>query len=344
MATDHLRRGTREVRERIEADVLAPSATRCVGAGDRERTEDPDPYRTAFERDRDRILHSKAFRRLKHKTQVFLNPSGDHYVTRMTHALQVTQVARALARGLGLSEPLAEAIALGHDVGHTPFGHTGEDALGPYLPQGWHHAAQGVRIFEVLEDLNLTAEVRDGIRAHTWKITPGPQTPEASCVRYADRIAYLSHDALDAIRAGILRPDDLPASTRPTFGEPGTEWIGRMIEGIIEHSMTTGSVAMEPGMLEAMHEVRRFLFANVYTAGENARRRDGAIAVIRHLMDHYLAVPERIPSSYRDNDADAVVQVADYVAGMTDRYALAVHDSLFRPRLFDLPALPGEPN
>ena len=335
-------RGTREAREKIEAQTLAPGAARSAGAGDRAHPEEPDPYRTAFERDRDRILHSKAFRRLKHKTQVFLNPSGDHYVTRMTHALQVTQVARALARGLSLNEPLAEAIALGHDVGHTPFGHTGEDALEPYFDNGWHHAAQGVRIFEVLEQANLTFQVRDGIRAHTWKINPPPETPEAFCVRYADRIAYLSHDALDAIRAGIITASDFPAATKPAFGEPGTEWIGRMIEGVIEHSLATGELAMDPDMLAAMHEVRAFMFKNVYMGDENARRRDGAIAVIRHLMDHYLADPGQIPATYRDNDAATVVQVADYVAGMTDRYALAMHDQLFRPRLFDVPPRPGD--
>ena len=344
MLSEEFVRGTREAREAVESQTLAPAATRSTAAGDRVRPEEPDPYRTAFERDRDRILHSKAFRRLKHKTQVFLNPSGDHYVTRMTHALQVTQVARALARGLGLNEPLAEAIALGHDVGHTPFGHTGEDALAPYFTEGWHHAAQGVRIFEVLERKNLTAQVRDGIRAHTWRINPPPETPEGFCVRYADRIAYLTHDALDAIRAGLLRPEDLPGSTRPMFGEPGTEWVGRMIEGIIEHSLASGELAMEPQMLQAMHEVRDFMFTNVYLAGENARRRDGAIAVIQHLMDHYLANPDEIPESYRDNDVDTVVQVADYVAGMTDRYALTMHDQLFRPRLFDMPPLPGEPS
>ena len=197
--------------------------------------------RTAFERDRDRILHSKAFRRLKHKTQVFVDPEGDHYVTRLTHTLQVTQIARALAAALSLNESLAEAVALGHDVGHSPFGHTGEDALSPYFPTsgGWHHAAQSVRIFEVLEDLNLTWEVRDGIRAHSWSIDPPPATQEAMCVRYADRIAYLTHDALDchacraARRSGpVPGLDDAPAS-----GRWARAWIGGMIDAVIEHSM-----------------------------------------------------------------------------------------------------------
>ena len=217
----------RAAREAAE-EQLAPAATRSARSRGRARPEAEDPLRTAFERDRDRILHAKAFRRLKHKTQVFLNPDGDHFVTRLTHTLQVTQVARSLARALGLNETLAEAIALGHDVGHSPFGHLGEDALEPYVPGGWHHAAQGVRIVEVLEHLNLTWEVRDGIRAHSWKIDPPPATREAECVRYADRIGYLSHDALDAIRAGVLRPDDLPARARERVRGAGQRrWSGR---------------------------------------------------------------------------------------------------------------------
>ena len=204
----------REAREAEEARWLAPAAFRSADSRGRVRTEEPDALRTAFERDRDRILHSKAFRRLKHKTQVFVNPEGDHYVTRLTHTIQVTQIARALAAALSLNESLAEAIGLGHDVGHSPFGHTGEDALSPYFPStgGWHHAAQSVRIYEVLEDLNLSWEVRDGIRAHSWKIDPPPSTQEAHCVRFADRIAYLTHDALDAMRAGVLTADEFPAA------------------------------------------------------------------------------------------------------------------------------------
>ena len=216
-------RATREADE----ERLSPLATRSAASRGRARREAPDAFRTVFERDRDRIVHAKAFRRLKHKTQVFLHPDGDHFITRLTHTLQVAQIARSLAAALGLNEPLAEAIALGHDVGHTPFGHTGEKALSPYFPpEGWHHAAQSVRIFEVLEDLNLSWEVRDGIRAHSWKISPPPATPEAHCVRYADRIAYLSHDALDALRAGVLAPGEFPRGVVARFWEPGRAWIG----------------------------------------------------------------------------------------------------------------------
>ena len=336
--SQRFQRVTRAQREAAE-EALAPAATRSMQSKGRRRPEEPDPYRTAFERDRARILHSKAFRRLKHKTQVFLNPGGDHYATRLTHALQVMQVARALARALGLNETLAEAIALGHDVGHTPFGHTGEDALAPYFAGGWHHSHQGVRLYEVLEDCNLTWEVRDGIRAHTWKIDPPPATPEGLCVRFADRIAYLSHDALDALRAGVLSPRDFPAAARRHLGEPGTEWIGRMIRAVVEHSIEAREVAMAPETLACMHALRSFMFERVYQTGENAQRKGAAIEVIRRLMDHHIAHPDEIPATYRDPNADVTTQAADWVAGMTDRFALATHDALFRPRLFDVPPL-----
>jgi dGTPase len=322
----------RTARERAE-ERLAPAAARAIGSRGRARPEPEDALRTAYERDRDRILHAKAFRRLKHKTQVFLHPDGDHFVTRLTHTLQVTQVARSLAEALSLNETLAEAIALAHDVGHSPFGHIGEDALDPYVEGGWHHAAQGVRIVEVLEDLNLTWEVRDGVRAHSWKITPPPATREGECVRYADRIGYLSHDALDAVRAGVLRVGDLPARARSVFGEPGSAMVGAMIEAVVEGSLspanTTGAVVMAPDALEAMQELRVFMFERVYESDTAAGQKNVAIDVIRRLVDHHLAHPELIPASYRDTEADPVTQVVDYVTGMTDRFALATHDRLF---------------
>jgi dGTPase len=319
----------RAARERAE-ETLAPAAVRSAATRGRAHDEPEDPLRTAFERDRDRILHAKAFRRLKHKTQVFLNPDGDHFVTRLTHTLQVTQIARSLARALGLNETLAEAIALGHDLGHSPFGHLGEDALEPYVEGGWHHAAQGVRIVEVLEHLNLTWEVRDGIRAHSWKIAPPPDTREAECVRYADRIAYLSHDALDAVRAGVLRPDELPARPHRVFGEPGSDMVGAMIGAVVGGSLADGGVVvMSPGELDAMHELRTFMFERVYASETAAGQKHVAIDVIRRLVDHHLAHPEQVPESYRDPDADVLTQVVDYVSGMTDRFALATHDRLF---------------
>jgi dGTPase len=321
-------RRDRSVRE-AEEERLSPAATRSTRSRGRARTEEPDAYRTAFERDRDRIIHSKAFRRLKHKTQVYLNPEGDHFVTRLTHTLQVAQIARALAAGLSLNEPLAEAIALGHDVGHTPFGHTGEEALSPYFPpDGWHHAAQSVRVYEVLEDLNLTWEVRDGIRAHSWKIEPPPSTQEALCVRYADRIAYLTHDALDAIRAGVLAADSFPGAVQARFGEPGRVWVGEMIDAVLEHSLRVGEVRMDDPTLAVMHELRAFMFNRVYLAPSLLREQKVAIQMLRDLVDQHLAHPDQIPATYREADAPLVTQVADFVAGMTDRYALATHQRL----------------
>ena len=324
-------RRDRIVRE-AEEEHLSPAATRSTLSRGRARAEESDAYRTAFERDRDRIIHSKAFRRLKHKTQVFLNPEGDHFVTRLTHTLQVAQIARALAAGLSLNEPLAEAIALGHDVGHTPFGHTGEEALSPYFPpDGWHHAAQSVRVYEVLEDLNLTWEVRDGIRAHSWKIEPPPSTPEAFCVRYADRIAYLTHDALDAIRAGVLATDAFPSAVQARFGEPGRAWVGEMIEAVLDNSLQVGDVRMDDETLAVMHDLRDFMFERVYLAPALLREQRAAIDTLRDLVDHHLAHPEQMPASYREDDAPLITQVADYVAGMTDRYALAAHERLMPP-------------
>jgi dGTPase len=328
-----LRRRDRQARE-TEEERLSTSATRSTATLGRERPEEPDEFRTAFERDRDRIIHSKAFRRLKHKTQVFLNPEGDHFVTRLTHTMQVTQVARSLAAALSLNEPLAEAIALGHDVGHSPFGHTGEDALSPYFaPDEWHHAAQSVRIFEVLENQNLTWEVRDGIRAHSWKIDPPPATPEAYCVRFADRIAYLAHDGVDALRAGVLDRASFPADAIERFGEPGRPWINSMITAVIDESLRSGAVRMDEPTLAVMNRLRDFMFVNVYESAEQQRQQRRAITVIRDLMDWHLEHPEEIPDTYRQTDATGIVQAADYIAGMTDRFALATHDRLFRPTL-----------
>lgn len=325
MAEGLIRRD-RPVRE-AEETRLSRVAARSADSRGRARAEEPDPFRTAFERDRDRIIHSKAFRRLKHKTQVFLNPEGDHYVTRLTHTLHVAQIARALAAALALNEPLAEAIALGHDVGHTPFGHTGEEALSPYFPpDGWHHAAQSVRVYEALENLNLTWEVRDGIRAHSWKIEPPPATQEAYCVRYADRIAYLSHDALDAMRAGVLDGRSFPETVLGRFGAPGRAWIAEMIEAVIDHSLEVGQVAMDPETLAVMNELRAFMFERVYMTGDLRREQESAVEVIRRLVEHHLANPGEIPDTFREHAAEPVIQVVDYVAGMTDRYALAVHE------------------
>jgi dGTPase len=322
---------TREQREDQERQGLAPAACRAAESRGRSRPEPLDPFRTAFERDRDRILHSKAFRRLKHKTQVFLNPEGDHYVTRLTHTLQVTQIGRSLAVALGLNEKLVEAICLGHEVGHPPFGHNGEAALTPYVDGEWLHSEQSVRVFEVLEPLNLSWEVLDGIRAHTWKVDPGPATQEGLILRYADRIAYLVHDFDDAARAGVIETADLPGAVLETLGRPGREWVERMIHSVIEESHRQGSVAMEPRVLSAMHELRDFMFERVYLRPEARLQAEKVVRLLRHLVDYYLERPHEIPASYRQEEAPEVIRVIDYVAGMTDRFALREHDRLFRP-------------
>lgn len=323
---------TRERRDAMERELLAPAATRSAESRGRERPEEPDPYRTAFERDRDRILHSKAFRRLKHKTQVFINPEGDHVVTRLTHTLQVTQVGRSLAVALGLNEVLTEAICLAHEVGHPPFGHNGEIALSPYVEGEWLHAEQSVRVFEVLEPVNLSWEVLDGIRAHSWKIEPGPATPEGMLLRFADRIAYLVHDMDDAMRAGVLDRKELPRQALQVFGEPGREWIATMIHAVIDGSLEAGEVTMTPEVLDAMHAFRDFMFERVYLRPEARAQADKAVRVLRDLVEHYLENPADMPESYRLRDEPMMTQVLDVVAGMTDRYALRAHDQAFRPR------------
>lgn len=326
-------RVTRAMREEREA-LLSPLASRSVESRGREQDEAPDPLRTAFEVDRDRIAHSKAFRRLKHKTQVFINPEGDHFVTRMSHTLQVTQIARAIARALDLNEDLTEAICLGHDCGHTPFGHTGEAALSEYVDGAeWLHSEQGVRIFRLLEPKNLSWEVLDGIRAHTWRVNPPPHTAEGWVCRFADRIAYLNHDLLDAVRAGLVAHADLPDDVTSALGDfVGESWIERMIDAVIDESIERGKVVMRQDVLQAMRTFREFMFERVYLRPEAAAQADRAKAVIHQLVDFLCRHPDEIPATYRRDEAETLQQVLDYVAGMTDRYALSLHDRWFRPR------------
>jgi dGTPase len=332
--SDRFIRRTREVREEAERG-LAPAAARSFESKGREVEEEPDEFRTAFERDRDRIVHTKAFRRLKHKTQVFINPEGDHYVTRLTHTLQVTQIGRSMAASLGLNEALTEAICLGHDVGHSPFGHTGEDALSPYVGHDWLHSAHSVRVLSVLEPQNLTFEVLDGIRAHSWRVNPPPATQEGMLCRFADRIAYLTHDVADAIRADILRLSDLPAAALQRFGDQSRLWINEMIRSVVDHSLEEGEVAMEPETLEIMNDLRSFMFERVYLRPEAEAQRIRAVGVIQSLVDYFSAHPDEVPPTTTVPDADPVTAAIDFVAGMTDRYAIMTHDGLFRPRLFD---------
>jgi len=330
-ATPPLRRRTREVREQEEAERLSPIAARAAEARPRDVPEPEDPYRTVFERDRDRVLHCKAFRRLKHKTQVFLNPDGDHFVTRLSHTLQVAQVGRSIANALALNEPLTEAICLAHDIGHAPFGHTGEDALSPLLAEGWQHAIHGVRIVEVLEPLNLTPEVRDGISQSSWRNDPPPCTAEGMVCRFADRIAYLAHDAQDAERAGVLDPADLPDHLVARFGPPGRRWIESMITKVVDASVAAGQVTMADDDLEAMHELRTWMFDHIYLRPAARAQSERGVKVIRDLVTWYEAHPREIPPTYRVEGASDLRAAVDYVAGMTDRYAIRAHDERFRP-------------
>lgn len=328
-------RRDRPERERLEHQLLAPAATKADESKGRGENEEDDEFRTAFERDRDRVVHSKAFRRLKHKTQVFLNPDGDHFVTRMTHTIQVNQVGRAMASALGLNEDLTEAICLAHDVGHSPFGHTGEDALTPLIGEEWLHSIHGVRTLELLEPLNLTREVLDGVRAHSWKIDTPPETPEGWLCRFADRIAYLTHDVSDALRAGVLEYHDLPVRTLTTFGATSREWIGAMVSAVVETSYRDGEVSMDDECLDVMDELRDFMFERVYLRPESETQKEKAIVVIQDLVGYYETHPDEVPDSYTVADADSLTRAVDYVAGMTDRFALRTHDRLFRPTLLD---------
>jgi dGTPase len=331
---DFLRRQRIE-RERLENDLLAPAGTRSASSKGREVPEEPDEYRTAFERDRDRIVHTKAFRRLKHKTQVFINPEGDHFVTRLTHTLQVTQIGRSMAAALGLNEDLTEAICLGHDVGHSPFGHTGEEALAPYVGHDWLHSAHSVRVLSLLEPQNLTFEVIDGIRAHSWRVDPPPSTPEGYLCRYADRIAYLTHDVADAIRAGILGLSDVPPAALNRFGSTSRDWINQMIRAVIDHTVASGSVGMDAETMAVMHDLRQFMFDHVYLRPEAEEQKQRAITVISNLIDYFMHHPDEVPEGTTVEGSDPVTAAIDFVAGMTDRYAIQTHDRLFRPTLFD---------
>jgi dGTPase len=321
----------RDQRESAEDARLAPSATRATDSRGRTREEVDDDYRTAFERDRDRIVHSKSFRRLKHKTQVFLNPDGDHYVTRLTHTLAVAQIGRSIAAFLGLNEALTEAICLGHDIGHAPFGHTGEDALTPYVPGGWQHAIHGVRVVEVLEPLNLTWEVRDGIRQSSWRNEPPPSTPEGWVCRFADRIAYLAHDAEDALRAGVISVEEIPQEFRQRFGEPGRAWVDTMVRAVVASSARAGHVTMDEQWLAPMHELRDWMFDRVYLRPEANAQAERAVRVIRDLVEWFVQRPDEVPVTYRLDDSTPLQAAIDHVAGMTDRYAIRLHDAHFRP-------------
>jgi dGTPase len=318
--------------EEAEALVLSPSATLASSSKGRDRPEAEDDLRTCFQRDRDRIVHSKAFRRLAHKTQVFLAPEGDHYRVRLTHTLEVVQVARTIARALALNEDLVEAICLGHDLGHTPFGHLGEEVVASFYP-GFRHNLQSVRIVEVLEHLNLTWEVRDGIANHTWSM-PMPSTLEGQIARFADRIAYLNHDIDDGIRAGFLTEAKLPDATRNILGTSSSERIRTTVTDLVETSSSSSSIEMSPQIFDAMGVTRSFLFEHLYVGKIGQATGEAVQRILQTLLEHHARQPAPVPghpvedTPPADPEADPVVRAVDYVAGMTDRFAIRAFESL----------------
>lgn len=323
-----------EVREEEYFSEYAALSKNSVG---RDREEPQCDIRTIYQRDRDRILHSKSFRRLKHKTQVFLQPQGDHYRTRLTHTLEVAQIARTIAKALRLNEDLTEAIALGHDLGHTPFGHSGEDALNEVCPLGFAHYEQSVRVVEVLEKkgkgLNLTWEVRDGIRNH--RTAGSPSTLEGKVVRLSDKIAYINHDIDDAERAGILKESEIPKELRETLGFTIRERLNNLIHDIVLHSENQPDIIMSPGMEEAMQRLRSFMFQNVYRNPKAKGEESKAKHMLQELYRYYQKRPEKMPEEYielleRGERMERVV--CDYIAGMTDQYSTEKFKELYVPK------------
>jgi len=318
--------GTTEIADRLarestEDTTMAPLATRAVGPGNRAIAEEEDPYRTCFERDRDRILHASSFRRLAGKTQVFVFPD-DHQRTRLTHALEVAQVAVSIARVLRLNIALTEAIALGHDCGHGPGGHASEDALSPYIENGYDHAVWGADV--VLQPLNLCNETIDGIRNHSWS-RPAPATPEAEIVSWADRIAYVCHDFEDAVSAGVVTHADLPDLVRDRCGVTRREQLSAFITGMIQATAHTGRIGMTPDAAEALALFRRFNYDAIYHRAASRVQAQSVIDMLRPLVEHYIAFPQLLPA-FEINPFDAHSTMAaheavTYVGGMTDRFA-----------------------
>ena len=331
------------IRERTEQNeylLLSPFAAHAAESAGRDRPIPECDVRTVFQRDRDRVIHSKSFRRLKFKTQVFLSPEGDHYRTRLTHTLEVAQVARTLARALRLNEDLTEAIALGHDLGHTPFGHIGERTLNECLPGGFRHNEQGLRVVKTLENngegLNLTKEVQNGILCHSGPAQP--ETLEGECVRRADRIAYLNHDLDDALRAGVLKPFEIPADLLKVLGQTHSQRINTMILDIIQCSENQPHLSMSPPVETAMDALREFMFRKVYRDGwrdPEEKRCDYILrALFRYFSDHPAEMPEEyLMIVYRDGLERGV---ADFLSGMTDRYAVRRFSELFVPSSFPI--------
>lgn len=332
----------RESMELREQELLSPFASHSTDTRGRDRPEEECDVRTAYQRDRDRILHCKAFRRMKDKTQVFLAPQGDHYRTRLTHTLEVSQIARTIARALRLNEDLVEAIALGHDLGHTPFGHSGEKALEQVHPGGFAHYKQSVRVVEILEKngngLNLTWEVRDGMKNH--RTSGKPSTLEGQVVRFSDKIAYIHHDMDDAQRAGIITEDDIPVTMRTFLGYTTRERLNTFVHNIIENSMEKDSISMSPDVFEAMMELRALMFRNVYENPVAKKEEERAMKMLTELYEYYTDHPEAMPEEYRElakcRGVPKEQAVCDYISGMTDQYSMKKFRELYIPKCWEV--------
>ena len=332
----------REEIEEREDQYLSPFASKSRDSAGRDIPEEECDIRPVYQRDRDRIIHSNSFRRLKDKTQVFLAPEGDHYRTRLTHTLEVSQNARTIAKALRLNEDLTEAIALGHDIGHTPFGHAGERALNKICPEGFEHNVQSVRVVEVLEKrgagLNLTKEVRDGIQNH--KTRTMPSTLEGRIVRFSDKIAYIHHDMDDAIRGKILSEEDIPKELRNTLGDTTTKRFDCFTHDIIRNSEGKNDICMSDEIAEAMADLRQFMFDRVYTNPLVKGQETKAERLVIFLYEFFRDNPDRLPAEYltlvRERGTSLERAVCDYVSSMTDRYAVGVFDELFLPAGWEL--------
>ncbi len=339
----------REAIEERERSFLSPWAAGSAASRGRAKGEPECEFRTAYQRDRDRILHSKAFRRLKHKTQVFLSPTGDHYRTRLTHTLEVSQIARTVARCLQLNEDLSEAIALGHDLGHTPFGHAGEEVLHEIVPGGFYHNVQSLRVVDRLEKsgegLNLTWEVRDGILRHSkgkGDILPGSAaelaaTREGQVVRLSDIIAYISHDLDDALRGGLISDGEVPAPCARVLGDRSSQRIHTMVASLVSHSRQSlpGGLAIGIEVLEAMETLRNFLYERVYEVGRVHHDFIKARKVVRELYQMVLSAPEEVRRKSGVEIGEGIMdpqRASDFIAGMTDRYALSLYEKIFLPK------------
>lgn len=331
-------RSIREMAEEREYEVLSPYAAHAGDSKGREREEPQCDIRTVYQRDRDRILHSKSFRRLAHKTQVFIAPMGDHYRTRLTHTLEVSQLSRTIAKALRLNDDLCDAIALGHDLGHTPFGHTGERVLNEICPLGFAHFRQSIRVVEVLEKngegLNLTWEVRDGILNH--RTSGHPSTLEGQIVRFCDKIAYINHDIDDAERAGILSEEDIPRTYREILGGSTRDRLNTLIHDVIYSSLDRADIRMSPGIEEAMMELRKFMFDHVYL-NSVAKTEEGKVSrMITMLYQYYEKHVDEMPQEYIDliekKGQPEPRVVCDYISGMTDQYSISKFRELFVPQ------------